>query len=114
MSYIRSTSNPEGLYIWSDGTNVTIMKGHLMIGEIPTDIFNGLIKKYIRGHESDCSYKKSNIGEVWVNIDGVNTPQIRLSYGNWSVDMWEVTWYYISKSNYKMKWKKQQSQTGKL
>jgi hypothetical protein len=28
MSYIRSTSNPEGLYIWSDGPTVTICVAH--------------------------------------------------------------------------------------
>lgn len=29
MSYIRSTSNPEGLYIWSNGGVVTVMNDFL-------------------------------------------------------------------------------------
>ena len=103
MSYIRSASNPEGLYIWSDGDMVTVMKEHLIIGEIPTDIFNGLIKKYIRGNQCDCSFKKAKIEDVFSLINGVNTPQMRLSYAGWQVDMWAVTWYYIAKSNYKRK-----------
>lgn len=112
MSYIRSLSNPEQLYIWGDENTVYITKGPVSIGTIPTNIFEGLIKKYIRGYQEDCTYKKATIEEVTVDkfdkevisLEGLINPmsefKMKLSYNNWSLIMWDVTWYYIAKSNY--------------
>lgn len=98
MSYIRSTSNPEGLYIWGDGKTVTITKGPKTIGYIPTNIFHGLIKKYNQNfYPDECSYKGASIKEVHI---GKNF-KVQLSYDNWKVNMWDVTWHYIVSVNYK-------------
>ena len=113
MSYIRGLSNPEGLFIWGDEETVTVTKGPEIIGHIPISIFNGLIRKYIRGYCEDCKYKGAEIKEVLVKNDievpdeefGTNPAttnfKMKLSYGDWSVIMWDVTWYYIARSNYK-------------
>jgi hypothetical protein len=115
MSYIRGLSNPEGLYIWGDEEKVTVTKGSETIGYIPIPIFNGLIRKYIRGYCEDCKYKGAEIKEVLVKNDielpdeefdkdpSVANFKMKLSYDNWSVIMWYVTWYYIARSNYKSK-----------
>ena len=85
MSYIRSTSNPEGLYIWGDQKEVTIVKG-----------FNGLIKKYHKNF-SDCKFKEAEIKEI---KSGKNF-KMCLSFNNWKCIMWNVTWDYIVLSNIK-------------
>lgn len=96
MSYIRSTSNPEALYIWGDNKEITVVKGPTIVGYMPISVFNGLIKKYHK-HFDDCSYKGAEVKDVKV---GKNF-KIRLSYGDWSVNMWDVTWSYIVLSNIK-------------
>jgi hypothetical protein len=115
MSYIRSTGNPEAMYIWGDADcTVTVMKGPDVIGTLPTDVMDGLINKYINGNcPDDCDYKGAKVEEVWIPVPTeriteemkimslVSTPMVRLSYGDWKVDMWDVTWYYIARSNVK-------------
>lgn len=97
MSYIRSTSNPEALYIWGDGKEVTIMKGFDIVGTIPVTVFNGLIRKYHK-HFEDCTYEGAEVKEV---KSGKNF-KIRLSYKGWKCFMWDVTWSYIVLSNIKL------------
>lgn len=94
MSYIRSTSNPEGLYIWADEKEVSVMKGSKIIGIIPVAIFNGLIRKYYKSLE-DCAYKGAEIREI---KSGKNFKTC-LTYNNWKCVMWEVTWSYIVLTN---------------
>ncbi len=100
MSYIRSSSNSEGLYIWSNGTDVEILEGSKFHGRIPVNIFNGLIRKFRKSvHGTPCKFKKCSLDEVW--IEGV--PKIQLKYGTIEVNMREVTWEYIINSNLKIK-----------
>lgn len=96
MSYIRCTSNPEGLYIWSNGETVIVQMGSIDIGKIPTNIFNGLIKKYIGNYNYDVKYNGAEIKEIQ---DGIGNFKMELSYDNWSCLMWRVTWDYIVLSN---------------
>jgi hypothetical protein len=99
MSYIRSTSNPEGLYIWSDGNTVEIANPKMNeTYQIPKDIFNGLILKY-RKKQDECKFKGATIRDVWELENNVNLPKIELAYNDWKITMWEVTWYYIIYSN---------------
>lgn len=109
MSYIRCLYNPEGLYIWADEkyANITI-SGKEGISQIPLNIFEGLLREYIGGFGKDAEYKGASIKEVFVksgkkptkikkmmNVeDGIY--QMRLSYKNWCIDMWFVTWEYIA------------------
>ena len=96
MSYIRSSSNPEGLYLWSNGIDVEIIEGSKFHGGIPVNIFNGLIRKFRKSvHRIPCKFKKCSLDEVW--IEGV--PKIQLKYGAIEVNMWAVTWEYIANSN---------------
>jgi hypothetical protein len=110
MSYIRSTSNPENLYIWSDGTNITIEMGGDTIGQIPTDVFDGLIVKCYKSWEDTIKYKKAKIEQVFIEdntkpkiLDTFTQGdfKIKLSYDNWELLMWEVTWDSVVYTNYK-------------
>jgi hypothetical protein len=110
VSYIRSGSNPEKLYIWGDGEKATIAEGSKMTWNIPLNIFNGLIKKFHRRfHDYPVEYKGAKVEEVWVDEDGVEgvsdahlkrlDPKVKLSYEEYHVIMWDVTWEYIVYSN---------------
>ena len=100
MSYIRCLSNPEGLYIWSDGESVTITGKNIpLFYSIQEKIFDGLIKKYNKnkgwlcGESEAIKYKGAKLFE---NADF----KVVLSYKDWSVSMFFVTWAYIaSKGN---------------
>ena len=119
MSFIRNTNNPEALYIYNsvDG-NVYIRKGSVDIGSMPTKIFIKLLKKWKKKmwHRS-VKHKGAKVEEVdecegkdidtdtlshaeWMILYAKEMKeQIKLSYGNWHVYMWGVTWFYIVYSN---------------
>jgi len=110
MSYIRSGSNPEKLYIWGGIEDATIAEGSKDTWNIPLNIFNGLIKKFHRRfHDYPCQYKGAQVEEVWVDEDGnegvLNSHlkrlecKVKLSYEDHFVIMWDVTWEYIVYSN---------------
>ena len=101
MSYIRNTSNPENLYIYADEELVYFLKGHIEIGIMPVNIFNGLIKKYIRNSEEECEYKKAKIEEINIIEDNISIFKNKLSYNGLEIIMWTVTWYYLAMNNYK-------------
>ena len=78
MSYIRSGSNPEKLYIWGDAEDIV----HISVGSvhgktIPENIFHGLIRKYHRSHCGDADFKGASIKEVWVTVPRSNMPDKR-------------------------------------
>ena len=120
MSYIRSPYNPEGLYIWSQVDGMChFMIGPDMVGKIPTEVFNQLIDNYIENHDEYTEVGDARIEEVWIDVSGEKIPEddvnpqknelrMRLSYKDWHIDMWDVTWYYVARSNYgrsKPRWK---------
>jgi hypothetical protein len=111
MSYIRSPYNPEGLYIWSqlDGMCVFMM-GEDIIGKMPSDIFDALIDIYIEDPDDEYTeFHDARVEEVWIDTENGKELRTRLSYNHeWEIDMWDVTWYYIARSNYgrsKPRWK---------
>ena len=91
MSYIRSGSNPEGLYIWGDGETAYIVAGTTSIGNMPSKILNNLIKKYKNNQGEECEYKGASIKEDF--------NKMKLSYNDWSFTMYYVTWHYIVSTN---------------
>lgn len=114
MSYIRSGSNPEHLYIWGDGDgNVHFIKGPYTIGTMPTKIFNELIYKCSLDNDDDViEINGAKIQNVWVDSDdtlcdgkpkeGLKVPidiKTQLSYNGWEIRMWYVTWHYIVETN---------------
>lgn len=98
MSYIRNTSNPEKLYIYSDGEHVHISTGLIFIGKVPVNIFDGLIKKFHRNsHIYPCSYKGSSVTEAINTL--YHTSFIVFEYEEIELLMYEVTWEYIVYTN---------------
>lgn len=110
MSYIRSGSNPESLYVYGTEDRVYICEGSLPNWFIPLKDFNSILRKYHRlFHEAPVTYKGLKIEEVWVDeknnerdgeyydptIDKLLNCKIKLSYNENSVIMWDVTWEYI-------------------
>jgi len=108
MSYIRSGSNPEGLYIVGTSKDVEVMEGSKDVWHIPYKVFNGLIKKYDAKNYEPCSYGDAKIEEVWVckdnceilenDLTGEQQPiksKMKLTYKEHYIYMWYVTWVYI-------------------
>ena len=112
MSYIRSTSNPEALYIWGGKDKVVnISCKEQPPFRMPTSVFNGLIRKFNRkyGHgfdlllDEELIYRKAKLMMV---KRGVNF-EVCLEYTGmvdgmpveWKCFMWEVTWMYIALTN---------------
>ena len=104
MSYIRSTSNNENLYVFANmGAIVEFHKGTELIGTMPQDVFNGLIDKYIENFCEDTEFHGAMISEVFYKqperLGGEF--KMRLEYNHeWGIEMQDVTWYYIARSNY--------------
>lgn len=113
MSYIRSGSNPEKLYIYGTEDRVYICEGSKPDWWIPLNIFNGLIRKYHRFfHDAPREYKGAKVEDVWVDqdnkecddetynpeLDKLLECKVKLSYNDHCVYMWDVTWEYIVNS----------------
>ncbi len=96
MSYIRSTANPEGIYIFSDGkeSHIWILDDHSR--KMPTNTLDKLIKKWIENGEEHCRYRGAEIRESWKD----DHFEMVLSYNDWEVRMWYVTWHTIAYGNY--------------
>lgn len=95
MSYIRSGSNPECLYIFGSKSGLEIYGGDARKGEnyfhlIPQETWNGLCRQFVEFYD-DAIFKGASITEEKV---GDHFKHI-LRYEDWSIEMWEVTWYYI-------------------
>lgn len=63
MSYIRSTSNTEHIYIFESNDGIEIMKSHDEHYVIPTSIFVNLIRKHILdlGCKEDYKYRGASL-----------------------------------------------------
>jgi hypothetical protein len=111
MSYIRSGSNPEKLYIVGTGEHIEIMERCKDVWHIPSNIFTGLLKKFDRTFaEFPCEFKGAKVDEVWVgknnneetpddeyepSPDNLLECKVKLTYKEHSLYMWYVTWAYL-------------------
>lgn len=101
MSYIRSGSNPEGLYIWGDGTNVYFSASKEDSSQtnkyMPVGVWHELIRRYHRMFDFDTpiSFKSAKL-ELWWDT---KKPKLKLSYKGWSYVMYQVTFGYIAFAN---------------
>jgi hypothetical protein len=72
MSYIRSTSNPEALYIWDDGTMANVSHGvpkphsSETLFRIPSAVFRKCLKKW-DGSGDPVSFQGMTVEEL--NVD---------------------------------------------
>ena len=122
MSYIRCLSNPEGLYIWSEGRYAFIAEGTKPLRKILTSQLNSLLTQFNKGFKDDYRAGKYRLREIYIipkqnrmlsldslgkrkytttmkDIKNGGRYQWRLSGPNWKVDMWEVTLEYIARSH---------------
>ncbi|OGF52930.1 MAG: hypothetical protein A2Z21_01870 [Candidatus Fraserbacteria bacterium RBG_16_55_9] len=126
MSYIRSGTNPEGLYIWEGGNGkkafvdiswpqekpLSSGRGEIVI---PASIFQKAVREWDRvGAVRGVAFKDFTIKEVYVNpTTGRDARRsvwkrrslivrdaeffIRLGYKRKFVYLWQVTWEYVGK-----------------
>lgn len=96
MSYIRSLSNPEGLYVWScdEATHVWFTENGDYNRDmvIPQKTFDHILKRYNKGH-TEIKFRGARLREVLDN----EGQKIVLSYKGREVHMWLVTWDYIAR-----------------
>lgn len=106
MSYIRTLSNPEGLYIFGgrDGVEIYVSwKGQPetngFIGTVPQETWDALCRAYTSWDYDEN--ESLNIDHLWLTWDWVEDEDGRnykamLGYkSDWILTMWEVTWEYI-------------------
>jgi len=124
MSYIRSTSNPEGLYIYGDGENIIIHRRHGTT-HVPPPAFEQVGLKYLewgvlagrpirsghlslrevtlfhgtericpRGHEARCLARLSKS----LKRECRHERRMLLEYRRTRIFLWEVTWDNIARS----------------
>ncbi len=104
MSYIRSLSNPESLYIWADKNGrVTISAGDPSSAgllSMPRHVFETILARWEeRYHPDEIKYKGARIREVWDPSGG--GPRQEFTYAGWPagtrVVMWDVTACYLAR-----------------
>lgn len=114
MSYIRCTSNPEGLYIWC-GDELNITRGCDYHETMPVDIFEGILEKWHYAfHEHGFEISDNEDESEYVEYKGAKLVEKKVTEGfKWVLEykdielpMWETTLYYMTDLN-KMRWKKE-------
>ena len=108
MSYIRSSSNPEGLYICDSGDYISIIDSNEKPEYVSIKIWNGLFKKLAK--ERYYNMLSEFVEYKGLSIQNVQSPlpdgrRMILSYEppilehhnerNWSFEMWAVTFCFI-------------------
>lgn len=95
MSYIRSGSNPEGLYIWGDGEGKLFVAKDGNMKAIPKDDFHGIILAW---WNNDEDLTELTFGDAKM-VQNPNTFKWTLHHKSWnnefSVEAWDVTWHYL-------------------
>ena len=122
MSYIRSTSNPEGLYIYGDGEHIIIHHPHgtahvpprdfervglkyLESGSLrpiksgglshrSVDLFRGTERICPRGHVERCVISRLRVP----NKECAHDPRMLLEYRGTKIFLWQVTWDAVARS----------------
>lgn len=101
MSYIRSLSNPECLYIFGSRESLEIHVGYsTSLGEeyegwsryLPLDVWDEFCQGFVNEYWPDeyehrgLSIKEEKVGDNFKMV---------LRYEDWALPMWTVTWAYI-------------------
>ena len=122
MSYIRSTSNPEGLYIYGDGEQIIIHHPHgtahvpprdfervglkyLESGSLrpiksgglslrSVDLFRGTERICPRGHVERCVISRLRVPKK----ECAHDPRMLLEYRGTKIFLWQVTWDAVARS----------------
>jgi hypothetical protein len=101
MAFIRSGSNPEGLYIYG-----TIVDGGMTIYihadqtySMPKEAWEEIANRYwnyeLEDEDGIIKFDDFYLTEDWVeDDDGRNHKIILGEEGKWHIAMWEVTWRY--------------------
>lgn len=97
MSYIRSTSNPEGLYVFGGAQGVEWYERSRHLFTIPYDVWDLLVREYI---EQDEVNRPDLIVRERV-LDGNRLRVVLRWQAHEPVEMWDVTWECII-SRYRM------------
>jgi hypothetical protein len=97
MSYIRSTSNPERLYIWGGMRgDIEIAAGFNSLLHIPRHVFHGVLRRWYDRGDDITTYR----GATMTLTDDF---QYELTYKKWRLDQkvkaFDVTWTYIVREN---------------
>lgn len=97
MSYIRSLSNPEGLYIFGSKSGVEIYgpwkedNSHFHL--VPYEVWDGFCSEFVKEYDDELEYMGMSI-TYEKRKDGSDF-KYYLKYEDWELEMWAVTWDYI-------------------
>ena len=112
MSYIRSTSNPEKLYVWGDVDGYTyfalgcILKAIYWQRKIPNDVWEKFLEWW-RIEEAEelwyCddgfTFCYKDVRLTVLNYDPKHDYKVYFHYKDsereWDMELWPVTWYYM-------------------
>jgi len=97
MSYIRSTSNPDGLYVIGTGRGqIQFLCGANINLFMPRHVFEGVLRRWFDACAEDARYRGAIM--AWNLVPNIGE-QITLSYNRWEdheiVEAYPVTWMYI-------------------
>ena len=100
VSYIRSTSNPEGLYIWHDMSGpVFIVSGRIRREhKLPVEAFEGIMRRWGRDpflYDDDGAGFKG----ATMTLNKRNW-KWQLNYPGWKkpVECYQVTWEHVARN----------------
>jgi hypothetical protein len=97
MSYIRSLSNPEHLYIIASSSGSVEFLGEVS-KRLPRHVFETIMSRWIKRYRPDkIRYKGAWIREI--DEPGENQFRWEFGYKGWDapVIMWKTTLFYIAK-----------------
>lgn len=101
MSYIRSTSNHEGLYVWGDGHLVNFHGGLKILDSereltAPADVFHKAALAWDGDfEEGPVDVKGFEVVRVVAEYLGHNEHLIRVSFRGKKIYIFDVTWSYL-------------------
>lgn len=97
MSYIRSVSNPERLYIWGGSRGIVeIAVGSNDLLHIPRHVFRGILRRWYQRQDDITKYRGATMTQT-------KDFKYELTYKDWTRDekvkAFDVTWMYIVTQN---------------
>jgi hypothetical protein len=103
MSYIRSGSNPEGLYAWCDCEGViNISEGSKPLHSLPLEDFHGVLTAWWQdrvGEEIADDNEHFVSGSIRLDYfleKGEHFGKWRMTHGDWTLFLWTVTLFSLA------------------